>query len=58
MEELNSKAQHNHGQFDPEKNIGMIIDEWGTWYEVEKGTNPGFLFQQNTMRDALVAGTI
>lgn len=42
--------------YDPEKRIGMIIDEWGTWYDVEPGTNPGFLYQQNTMRDALVAG--
>jgi len=50
----------NHGaimdEFDPDKKIGMIIDEWGTWYTVEPGTNPGFLYQQNTMRDALVAG--
>ena len=36
-------------QFDPEKKIGMIIDEWGTWYDVEPGTNPGFLHQQNTI---------
>jgi alpha-N-arabinofuranosidase len=43
-------------QFDPEKKIGMIVDEWGTWYDVEPGTNPGFLYQQNTIRDALVAG--
>lgn len=42
-------------QFDPKKKIGMMIDEWGTWYDVEPGTNPGFLYQQNTMRDALVA---
>ena len=41
---------------DPEKNVALIFDEWGTWYEVEPGTNPGFLFQQNSMRDALVAG--
>jgi alpha-N-arabinofuranosidase len=33
----------------------MVIDEWGTWYDVEPGTNPGFLYQQNSMRDALVA---
>jgi alpha-N-arabinofuranosidase len=32
------------------------MDEWGTWYDVEPGTNPGFLYQQNTLRDALVAG--
>ena len=34
----------------------MYVDEWGTWYDVEPGTNPGFLFQQNTLRDAVVAG--
>ncbi|SFS05183.1 alpha-N-arabinofuranosidase [Anaeromicropila populeti] len=43
-------------KYDPDKNIGMIIDEWGTWFTCEPGTNPGFLYQQNTMRDALVAG--
>ena len=42
-------------QYDPEKKIGLIVDEWGNWHEVEPGTNPGFLYQQNTMRDALVA---
>ena len=42
-------------QFDPDKKIGMIVDEWGNWFDVEPGTNPGFLYQQNTMRDALVA---
>ena len=42
-------------QYDPEKKVGLIVDEWGTWFEVEPGTNPGFLYQQNTMRDALVA---
>jgi alpha-N-arabinofuranosidase len=41
---------------DPEKKIGFDVDEWGTWYDVEKGTNPGFLFQRNTIRDAVVAG--
>ncbi len=48
-----------HGQimerYDPEKKVSMIFDEWGTWYSVEPGTNPGFLYQQNTLRDALVA---
>jgi alpha-N-arabinofuranosidase len=33
-----------------------MVDEWGTWFDVEPGTNPGFLFQQNSMRDAFVAG--
>jgi alpha-N-arabinofuranosidase len=40
---------------DPDKKIGFDVDEWGTWYDVEKGTNAGFLFQQNTLRDAIVA---
>lgn len=40
---------------DPEKRVGMIVDEWGTWHAVEPGSNPGFLFQQNSLRDALVA---
>jgi alpha-N-arabinofuranosidase len=43
-------------KYDPDKNIALVFDEWGTWYNVEPGTNPGFLFQQNTLRDALVAG--
>lgn len=43
-------------RYDPAKRVGMIIDEWGTWHKVEPGTNPGFLYQQNTIRDAVVAG--
>ncbi|MGN1084822.1 MAG: alpha-N-arabinofuranosidase [Lachnospiraceae bacterium] len=42
-------------QYDAEKRVGLIVDEWGTWYNCEPGTNPGFLYQQNTMRDAMVA---
>jgi alpha-N-arabinofuranosidase len=44
-------------QYDPQKKVGFLVDEWGTWWEVEPGTNPGHLFQQNTMRDAIVAST-
>jgi alpha-N-arabinofuranosidase len=40
---------------DPKKRIGLVVDEWGTWYDQEPGSRPGFLYQQNTMRDALVA---
>lgn len=40
---------------DPDKKIAFDVDEWGTWYDVEAGTNPGFLFQRNTLRDAVVA---
>lgn len=42
-------------QYDPNKKIALILDEWGTWWNVEPGTNPGHLYQQNTMRDAMVA---
>lgn len=41
--------------YDPNKTVGLVLDEWGTWWDVEPGTNPGFLYQQNTLRDALVA---
>jgi alpha-N-arabinofuranosidase len=41
--------------YDSEKAVGLVLDEWGTWWDVEPGTNPGFLYQQNTLRDALVA---
>lgn len=42
--------------YDPDDRVSLICDEWGTWWNAEEGTNPGFLFQQNTLRDALVAG--
>lgn len=40
---------------DPKAHVGLMVDEWGTWYDEEPGTTPGHLFQQNTMRDAMVA---
>ncbi len=42
-------------KYDPQNRVGLIVDEWGNWHDVEPGTNPGFLFQQNTLRDAMVA---
>ncbi len=42
-------------KYDPNKKVALIVDEWGTWHGVEPGTNPGFLYQQNTMRDAVAA---
>ncbi|WP_160685799.1 alpha-N-arabinofuranosidase [Clostridium sp. C2-6-12] len=56
MEELIRRHTAIMDQYDPEKKVALLVDEWGTWYDVEVGTNPGFLYQQNTMRDALVAG--
>ncbi len=43
-------------KYDPKKKVALVVDEWGGWYDVEQGTNPGFLYQQNTMRDAMIAG--
>jgi alpha-N-arabinofuranosidase len=55
MEEL----IRNHGlimdEYDPGRKVGLMVDEWGTWFDPEPGTNPGFLYQQNTLRDALAA---
>ncbi|BCN32847.1 alpha-N-arabinofuranosidase [Anaeromicropila herbilytica] len=56
MEELITKHAKIMDKYDPAKRIGLIVDEWGCWHNVEVGTNPGFLYQQNSMRDALVAG--
>ena len=56
MDELIERHGTIMDRFDPQKKIGMSIDEWGTWFTCEPGTNPGFLYQQNTVRDALVAG--
>lgn len=42
-------------KYDAKKRVGLLVDEWGTWWDVEPGTNPGHLYQQNTMRDAMVA---
>ena len=56
MEELINRHGAIMDRYDPENKIGMIVDEWGCWHDVEPGTNPGFLYQQNTMRDALTAG--
>ncbi len=55
MRELVERHSTIMDQYDPEKQVGLIIDEWGTWYAVEAGTNPRFLYQQNSLRDALVA---
>ena len=56
MEDLISQHSTIMDQYDKDKKIGLIVDEWGTWYDVEPGTNPGFLYQQNSIRDALSAG--
>jgi alpha-N-arabinofuranosidase len=55
MRELLEKHGAIMDRFDPERRVGLIVDEWGLWCDVEPGTNPGFLRQQSTLRDALVA---
>lgn len=56
MEELVTRHSTIMDKYDPAKKIALVVDEWGGWYNVEAGTNPGFLYQQNTMRDAMIAG--
>jgi len=55
MEELITKHSEIMDKYDAAKRVGLVVDEWGTWYDVEPGTNTGFLYQQNTLRDAVVA---
>lgn len=55
MEELVRLHGAVMDRYDPDHKVGLVVDEWGTWYDVEPGTNPSFLFQQNTLRDAMVA---
>jgi alpha-L-arabinofuranosidase len=57
MEEIVTRQSTLLDKYNPEKSIGLFVDEWGTWYEVEPGTNPGFLYQQNSLRDAIVAAS-
>jgi alpha-N-arabinofuranosidase len=56
MDELVTKHGAVMDKYDPEKKIPLAVDEWGTWYQSTPGSHPGFLEQQNTLRDALVAG--
>ncbi len=56
MEELVRRHGEIMDKYDPEKRVALVVDEWGNWFEVEPGTNPGFLYQQNSVCDAVVAG--
>lgn len=56
MDELITKHSAIMDRYDPGKRVALVVDEWGVWHDVEPGTNPAFLYQQNTLRDALVAG--
>jgi len=55
MDDLITRHSAIMDKYDPEKRIWLAVDEWGTWYAQDPGTQPGFLRQQNSLRDALVA---
>lgn len=57
MEELVTKHSAIMDKYDSTKRVALVVDEWGIWTDVEPGTNPGFLYQQNSLRDALIAAT-
>ncbi|WP_235985728.1 alpha-N-arabinofuranosidase [Mucilaginibacter segetis] len=57
MEELVTKHSAIMDKYDPEKRVALVVDEWGVWTDPEPGTNPGFLYQQNSLRDALIAAS-
>ncbi len=57
MEELVTKHAAIMDKYDPDKKVSLVVDEWGIWTDPETGTNPGFLYQQNSLRDALIAAT-
>lgn len=54
-EELVSSHAAIMDRYDPDKRVALIVDEWGTWHDVEPGTHPRFLYQQSSLRDALIA---
>ena len=55
IDEIIRRHKYIMDQYDPECRVSIAVDEWGAWHEAEPGTNPSFLYQQNTMRDAIVA---
>jgi alpha-N-arabinofuranosidase len=55
MEDMVSRLSTMMDKYDPKKQVGLFVDEWGTWYDQEAGSHPGFLYQQNSLRDAEVA---
>jgi len=56
MEQLIERHSAIMDKHDPQKQVGMVVDEWGDWFDQEPGSHPGFLYQQNSLRDAIVAG--
>ncbi|MHA4808103.1 alpha-N-arabinofuranosidase [Flavitalea flava] len=57
IEELVNKHSAIMDKYDPAKKVALVVDEWGIWTKAEPGTNPAFLYQQNSLRDALIAAS-
>ncbi len=57
IETLINKHSAIMDKYDPQKKVALVVDEWGIWTDVEPGTNPAFLYQQNSLRDALIAAS-
>ena len=55
IDEIVTKTSAIMDKYDAGKKVGLYVDEWGTWYDQEPGSHPGFLYQQNSLRDAEVA---
>jgi len=55
IDEIVTRHDNIMSHYDPDKKVGLMVDEWGAWYRTEPGTNPSFLYQQNTLRDAILA---
>jgi alpha-N-arabinofuranosidase len=55
MDGLIAKHSAIMDKYDPQKKVAMVVDEWGSWYAPLPGSNPGFLVQQNSQRDAILA---
>jgi len=57
IEDLVNKHSAIMDKYDPQKKVALAVDEWGIWTDAEPGTNPAFLYQQNSMRDAIIAAS-
>ena len=57
MDNIITRHSEVMDKYDPRKRVAFCVDEWGAWYDVEPGTNPGFLYQQSTLRDALLCAS-
>ena len=55
MDEFLRQQETVMDKFDPQKKVALAVDEWGAWHAPLPGTNPHFLVQQNSLRDAILA---